>query len=156
VSSQFAGEVTYIDQKTQLQTYALPWPFLPRDYLVRCTDKKDKSGHTAHCASVDPDVRAPEREGAVRGHSETIWRFRQEADGTSSIHLETLVDPRGRLPAWLVDKAGKMASVNVVRSLVKTTSSRLAKANQASVIAVADGGGTFASVKSFVNRLLWG
>jgi len=154
--NQFAGEVTYIDKTVQLQTYSLPWPFMPRDYLVRCTDRVDKAGHTAHCSSVESDARAPEREGAVRGRSETVWRFREEKDGMTSIHLETLVDPRGRLPAWLVDKAGKLASVSVVRSLVRTTSSRLTKANAASAGIHADGGSPWASVRRYVGRLVWG
>lgn len=135
----------------QLQRYPLPWPFLPRDYLVRCIDRSDRKGHTAHCSSVEGDARVPEREGAVRGHTETIWRFQEEKDGLTSIHLETLVDPRGRLPAWLVDKAGKLASVSVVRALVKATSSRLGKAKEA-----AEGQGVLASWTSWGWRLLWG
>ena len=147
--NQFAGEVEHIDRETQLQTYRLPWPFMPRDYLVRCIDRRDKRGHTAHCASVDSDSRVPERDGAVRGHSETVWRFVEEADGGSSIHLETLVDPRGRLPAWLVDKAGKLASVSVVRALVKATYSRVSRASDMRE------SGAFASLSAYLRRL-WG
>lgn len=158
-SSQFAGDVKQIDDDVMLQTYGLPWPFMPRDYLVRCTDRVDKTGHTARCASVESEEyskRAPEREGAVRGHTETVWRFKAESDGFTSIVLETFVDPRGRLPAWLVDKAGKLASVNIVRSLVKTTGNRFAKANAAGADALADGSGTWSSVRSFFGRLVWG
>jgi hypothetical protein len=149
--NQFAGDVQHIDKGIQLQTYALPWPFMPRDYLVRCSDRTDKHGHTAYCASLEDHKRAPERKEYVRGHSETIWRFSEDPDGGTSIHLETLVDPRGRLPAWVIDKASKLASVSVVRALVKATSSRVQKLQQTA----ADDGGLWASMTGFVQRLVY-
>lgn len=154
--NKFAGDVTHIKDNVQLQTYRLPWPFMPRDYLVRCTDRVDKAGHTAHCASLESDHLAPEREGAVRGKSETIWRFRAEPDGATSIHLETLVDPRGMLPAWLIDKAGKLASVGVVRGLVKATSSRFGKASSAEATASDGWSSMWASVTGLMRRLVYG
>ena len=60
----------------------------------------------------------------MRGRSETIWRFTTERDGQTSIHLETLVDPRGNVPTWVVDKLGKSAAVTIVRSLIKHTLAR--------------------------------
>ena len=47
------------------------------------------------------DDRAPPRRDVVRGRSETVWRFTEERDGHTHIHLETLVDPRGGLPTWV-------------------------------------------------------
>ena len=94
--------VEHIDKTTQLQTYRLPWPFAPREYLVRCTDKPGSSGHEAHCTSIDGHPGAPERSDRVRGLTETIWRFKEERDGQTSVHLETIVDPRGGLPTWVV------------------------------------------------------
>lgn len=119
----FAGEVLHIDRAIQLQTYRLPWPFVSREYLVRCEDvRMGNRGLEAHCASIDDHPSAPLRSDRVRGRSETVWRFSEDKDGTSSIHLETLVDPRGGLPTWIVDKAGKSAAVKIVRALIHHTS----------------------------------
>ena len=56
--------------------------------------------------------------------SEMINKFMAEKDGQTSIHLETLVDPKGGLPTWVVDKAGKSAAVKIVRALIKYTTDR--------------------------------
>lgn len=120
----FTGDVHHIDSSIQLQTYRLPWPFSSREYLVRCRGNAHKSGHQAHCASIDGHPSAPLRSDRVRGHSETIWRFTADGDGQTSIHLETLVDPRGNVPTWVVDKLGKSAAVTIVRSLIKHASLR--------------------------------
>jgi hypothetical protein len=126
----FAGEVTRLEDAIQLQTYRMPWPFSSREYLVRCTDHAKKDWHEAHCSSIDDHPRAPERPDRVRGVSETVWRFSEGKDGLTSIHLETLVDPRGVLPSWVTEQAGKSATVKIVQSLVKATSRRLSKATR--------------------------
>ena len=121
----FAGEVFHIDKAIQLQTYRLPWPFASREYLVRCEDvRRGKAALEAHCRSIDDHPSAPLRPDRVRGRSETVWRFVEEKDGQTSIHLETLVDPKGGLPTWVVDKAGKSAAVKIVRALIKYTTDR--------------------------------
>ena len=125
-----AGEVQHLDRsgRVMLQTYRMPWPFASREYLVRCEEQKVARGHQAHCASIDAHPSAPLRSDRVRGVSETIWRFVEENDGQTSIHLETLVDPRGGLPTWVVDKVGKSAAVKIVRSLIAYTSERVTRA----------------------------
>ena len=121
----FAGEVLHLDKTVQLQTYRLPWPFASREYLVRCSDvRQGKSVLEAHCASIDEHPSAPLRSDRVRGRSETVWRFTEDKEGETSIHLETLVDPRGGLPSWVVDKAGKSAAVKIVRALIHHTTAR--------------------------------
>lgn len=121
----FAGEVMHLDKAVQLQTYSLPWPFSAREYLVRCDDVRGgKAALQAHCRSIDGHPSAPERADRVRGRSETVWRFTEDNDGQTSIHLETLVDPKGGLPTWLVDKAGTSAAVKIVRALIRYTGSK--------------------------------
>ena len=131
--NQFAGEVQHLDENTQLQTYRMPWPFTVREYLVRCEQSKPPGakGLQAHCSSIDDHPDAPLRSDRVRGHSETIWRFTPDRDGASSIHLETIVDPRGSLPVKIVDKIGKLVAVRVVRSLIQHTSTRYQAAGKA-------------------------
>jgi hypothetical protein len=137
----YAGEVEHIDKTVQRQVYRLPWPFASREYLVRCTDARHKSGHEAHCASIDGHERAPERSDVVRGRSETIWRFTEEGDGLTSIHLETLVDPRGGLPSWVVDKVGKSAAVSIVSSLLRVTKQRVVAQRERLATEGSGGGG---------------
>jgi hypothetical protein len=121
----FAGEVRHLDNAVQLQTYRLPWPFSAREYLVRCEDvRHGKAALEAHCRSIDGHPSAPERPDRVRGRSETVWRFTEDNDGHSSIHLETLVDPKGGLPTWVVDTAGKSAAVKIVRALIRYTGAK--------------------------------
>ena len=131
--NQFAGEVQHLDENTQLQTYRMPWPFAVREYLVRCEQSKPPGakGLQTHCSSIDDHPAAPLRSDRVRGHSETIWRFTPDRDGASSIHLETIVDPRGSLPVKIVDKIGKLVAVKVVRSLIQYTSTRYQAAGKA-------------------------
>ena len=128
----YAGEVQHLDRAAHvmLQIYSMPWPFASREYLVRCEEKKfgNGGGHQAYCASIDAHPSAPLRSDRVRGVSETVWRFVEEKDGHTSIHLETLVDPRGGLPTWVVDKVGKSAAVKIVKSLISYTSDRVARA----------------------------
>jgi len=142
----FAGEVVHLDKAIQLQTYRLPWPFASREYLVRCEDRAASKGtHQAHCSSVEAHPNAPLRPDRVRGKTETVWRFSEEKDGHTAIHLETLVDPKGALPKWLVDKSGRMAAVKIVRALIKHTSERykqgLDKMKVAAAAAAAGGRG---------------
>jgi hypothetical protein len=123
----FTGDVLHIDKATQLQTYRMPWPFASREYLVRCVDASQRGrtrDYLAHCASIDEHPSAPLRTDRVRGSSETVWRFTEHKDGETSIHLETLVDPKGGLPKWVVDKAGKTAAVKIVGALIKYTTDR--------------------------------
>ena len=123
------GEVQHFASGEQLQTYKLPWPFAPREYLVRCSESKvARSGFQAACAPIDGHPKAPPRTDRVRGKSETIWRFTEQSDGQTEIVLETLVDPGGVLPVWLVDKLGRSTAVKIVRSLVKYTGERVARA----------------------------
>ena len=97
---------------------------------MRCEDRQGsgrggKAALEAHCWSIDDHSQAPLRPDRVRGRSETVWRFVEEKGGQeTSIHLETLVDPRGGLPTWVVDKAGKSAAVKIVRALIRYTSDR--------------------------------
>ena len=72
------GEVQHFASGEQLQTYKLPWPFAPREYLVRCSESKvARSGFQAACAPIDGHPKAPPRTDRVRGKSETIWRDRE-------------------------------------------------------------------------------
>ena len=142
----FAGEVQRLDRAIQLQVYRMPWPFASREYLVRCEDSTLKSGHLAKCSSIDAHPAAPLRSDRVRGRSETVWRFITERNGQTSIHLETFVDPRGGLPAWVVDKVGKSAAVTIVRGLMRHTQQRLMRAGAGSChpTTSADGGSSSA------------
>ena len=122
----FAGEVVHLDKAIQLQTHRLPWPFASREWrMVRRRGPRRVQGHAPGALLVGRGrLNAPLRPDRVRGKTETVWRFSEEKDGHTAIHLETLVDPKGALPKWLVDKSGRMAAVKIVRALIKHTSER--------------------------------
>jgi len=126
----YTGDVLQLGEATQLQTYKLPWPFMARDYIVTC--KNVKSSHDqrqrTHCVPRDTHPAVPPRTDRVRGASETLWQFAPErgADGRvrTRIAFEGIVDPRGRLPKWVVNEIGKRTSVTIVAGLARLADSR--------------------------------
>lgn len=127
--NDYIGTVEHLGGNVQLQTYQLPWPFTPREYLMHCLDEPfGGSGHRTRCVPVaGGHKKAPERRDRVRGSSETLWQMspassdpRRRAD----LYFRGQVDPGGALPKWLVNEIGKHGSVNVVASLIKLAASR--------------------------------
>jgi len=120
--NSFVGESVQLGNGVQLQSYKFPWPFVPREYLVRCTDQKlDGSGFRSHCASVDGHPKAPKRDDRVRGMSETLWQFTPlagEPDKTV-ILFEGIVDPRGNIPKRVINEIGKRTCVTTALALAR-------------------------------------
>lgn len=120
--NSFVGESIQLGNGVQLQSYKFPWPFVPREYLVRCTDQKlDGNGFRSHCVSVDGHPKAPLRDDRVRGMSETLWQFTPlagEPDRTA-ILFEGIVDPRGNLPKRLINEIGKRTCVSTALALAR-------------------------------------
>jgi len=119
----YTGDVVQLGGHTQVQTYKLPWPFLQREYIVKCESivlPRDQ-GHQTHCVPQHEHKEVPFLHDRVRGASETLWSFTSERgkDGRlyTRITFEGIVDPRGRLPKWIVNEIGKRTSITIVGSL---------------------------------------
>lgn len=116
------GESVQFGRGVQLQTYKFPWPFVPREYLVQCTDQKlDGHGFLSHCASIEGHPKAPLRDDRVRGMSETLWQFTPLAGdpGRTVILFEGIVDPRGNVPKRVVNEIGKRTCVSTALALAR-------------------------------------
>jgi len=134
----YAGDVQRLSGGYQQQIYKLPWPFLKREYVVRCEDTKPRGrhgGHRTHCVSTPTHPSAPEKADRVRGSSETLWVFTQSttAEGVqrTHIHFEGIVDPKGRLPRSVVNMIAKHTCVSTVTGLAKLADERWEAASAA-------------------------
>jgi hypothetical protein len=87
------------------QRFDLPWPISDRDYtmVAEASFDEGKKQVTVTFQSFDnPDV--PPDECCVRATSErTFWRFTALPGDRTLIEVEVKTDPKGSLPAWLVN-----------------------------------------------------
>ena len=123
------ASIDHLGGGMQLQTYSSPWPFAWREYLVHCEDEDlEGGGHASHCrSSEEGHPAAPLRDDRVRGTSETLWRIapsKEAPQHSTTIHVESLVDPGGGVPKWLVNEVGKRASVTMVTSFIRKAEMR--------------------------------
>ncbi len=85
--------------------YDLSWPVSDRDYLMqqRTTYDADKKVVTVTYESIEDDRWPPDdccvRAVAVR----TFWKFIYVGPTETKIEVEVYTDPKGALPAWLVN-----------------------------------------------------
>jgi hypothetical protein len=85
--------------------YDLSWPLQDRDYVLRRVLELDPDAGrvTATYTSVE-DPAWPEQGCCVRALSApTSWRFRREGPDRTAVEVEVATDPRGSIPAWLVN-----------------------------------------------------
>jgi len=86
--------------------YDLTWPVSDRDYVLdRQVSLDDQSKvMTVQYKSVE-DALQPERDCCVRAEAvRTYWRFTAiPGKNRTKVEVEVLTDPRGSLPAWLVN-----------------------------------------------------
>ena len=86
--------------------FSLPPGISDRDYLLR-TDLEvdtDRKVVTARLRSV-VDRRAPENSCCVRAYTETFYEFTAiPGQNRTRMIVEVHTDPKGRLPAWLVNR----------------------------------------------------
>jgi hypothetical protein len=89
----------------EYQQYDMPWPIWDRAFVLRRTDSFDPATKTVSVRyeSVD-DPRLPVPSDVVRGHdSGSFWKFSALPGERTHVEIEVFVDPRGDLPAWLVN-----------------------------------------------------
>jgi len=88
------------------QRYDLAWPISDRDYSVRRSVELDlaKSEVTILFESVEHDA-IPEYEGNIRATvMRTRWKMSVVEGDKTHIDSEVFTDPKGAIPAWLVNR----------------------------------------------------
>lgn len=87
------------------QVYDLSWPISDRDYVMRRVVNLDAGSKVATVTynSVELDT-MPAQDCCVRAFAHrTYWRLSARPDGGTHIEVEVHTDPRGMLPAWMVN-----------------------------------------------------
>jgi len=91
------------------QGYDLPWPINDRDYVMReaATYDAESKVFTLDFTSIE-DPLMPEQECCVRAAAfRTYWRFQALGGNKTHVEVEVHTDPKGKLPAWLVNMIQK-------------------------------------------------
>jgi hypothetical protein len=93
------------DDRVIYNRYDLTWPVSDRDYVMRQITTYDEVSKviTVGYESTEHADR-PENDCCVRAQAiRTFWRFQALPEGKTKVEVEVLTDPKGSLPAWLVN-----------------------------------------------------
>jgi len=106
--------------KVIYQSYGLPWPIQDRDYVLFQEANYDDATKvfTLMFKSVD-DAMMPVQECCVRAVAyRTFWRLEALGGNRTQVEVEVYTDPRGSLPAWLINLIQKDWPYNTITALV--------------------------------------
>lgn len=99
--------------------YANTWPVSDRDFVYdgRATLHPETRTVTIHYKSVErADV--PTQDCCVRGEIvDALFHFTARPDGSTFIECEALIDPKGWLPAFLVNMVQEDWAINTINGL---------------------------------------
>jgi len=101
--------------------YDLSWPVSDRDYLMqqRTTYDADKKVVTVTYESIE-DPRWPADDCCVRAVAvRTFWKFVYVSPTQTKIEVEVYTDPKGALPAWLVNMIQRGWPYNSITGITK-------------------------------------
>lgn len=101
--------------------YDLSWPVSDRDYVMRQTTTYDteKKVVTVTYSSIE-DERFPEDKCCVRAVAvRTFWRFAALEGDRTHVEVEVYTDPKGSLPAWLVNMIQRKWPYNSITGLAE-------------------------------------
>ena len=106
--------------KVIYQSYGLPWPIQDRDYVLHQEANYDANTETFTLMfkSVD-DAMMPGQECCVRAIAyRTFWRLQALGGNRTQVEVEVYTDPRGSLPAWLINLIQKDWPYNTITALI--------------------------------------
>jgi hypothetical protein len=109
------------DKNLIYESYGLPWPIDDRDYVMYETMGYDAAQKvfTIDYKSVE-DAALPPKKGFVRAVAfQTYWRLEKISDTQTKIEVEVHTDPKGALPAWLINLIQKDWPWKTISGLVK-------------------------------------
>ena len=97
-----------IDEQSKYlyQVYDLPWPVQDRDYLLKRTVNIDVPNKvfTVSIISTVNAQQKPEQECCIRADiTKTLWHLQRLDNGKTKVVVEVTTDPKGSLPAWVVN-----------------------------------------------------
>lgn len=115
-----------LDRKGELERvfwirFELPWPVSDRDYVLHTKAEIDPVKHvvTANLKSTH-HAKKPEDDCCVRGQLHgTYYKFEALKGGKTKMTVEVHTDPRGNLPAWLVNLIQKKWPSKTLNALAK-------------------------------------
>ena len=115
--------VRTLDERTNViyESYGLPWPISDRDYVMKETkghDSEAKVFTITYESVTDPSL--PAIPGMVRAMAyRTFWRLEWVSPTQTRIEIEVFTDPKGTLPAWLINLIQKDWPWKTITGLVK-------------------------------------
>ena len=115
--------VRMVDERTNViyESYGLPWPISDRDYVMKETKGHDPDAKVftiAYESVTDPSL--PVIPGLVRAMAyRTFWRLERVSPTQTRIEIEVFTDPKGTLPAWLINLIQKDWPWKTITGLVK-------------------------------------
>jgi len=108
-------------EKIIYESYGLPWPISDRDYVLRQVASYDDANHVfiLDFESVD-DPAKPALNDVVRAMAyRTYWRLEMVDATSTNVEVEVFTDPKGLLPAWLINLIQKDWPWKTIEGLVK-------------------------------------
>jgi len=87
------------------EAYGLPWPISDRDYLMQeqYHYDADKKVFTISYESVEDALKPPQDDHVRAIAFRTYWRLTVVDSDTTRVEVEVFTDPKGALPAWLIN-----------------------------------------------------
>jgi len=87
------------------ESYGLPWPISDRDYLMheKYGYDAEKKVFTIEFESVEDAMKPPQDDHVRAIAFRTYWRLTMVDADTTRIEVEVFTDPKGALPAWLIN-----------------------------------------------------
>ena len=112
-----------VDPNTNLiyESYGLPWPISDRDYLMHEQYNYDDETKvfTIRYKSVEDGLK-PVQDNHVRAMAyRTFWRLTMLESAKTRVEVEVFTDPKGTLPAWLINLIQKDWPWKTIDGLVK-------------------------------------
>ena len=112
------------NQNLIYESYGLPWPIADRDYLMM-----EKYGYFPQTKSFTIDYESvsdperPENKDHVRATVyRTFWRLTMVDADTTKVQIEVATNPKGALPAWVINMIQKDWPWKTIDGLVKRAS----------------------------------
>ena len=103
------------------QGYDLPWPIQDRDYVMKQEiqfDQENKSFSLLFESTTHPGM--PVQDCCIRAQTyRTFWKLSALPNGKTKVEVEVLTDPKGSLPAWLINLIQEDWPYNTITALLK-------------------------------------
>jgi hypothetical protein len=118
------------DDRVVYQHYDLPWPVEDRDYVLRMRTQLDEGAKVATVQFGSTTVASkPDQDCCVRGEVvRTFWKLEALPGGKTKVTIEVQTDPKGSLPAAIVNLVQKDWPYNTVTGLRRQVAAGVAGA----------------------------